>query len=167
MKQKVKFSAFSTTITLLVIISLIAIAIYTFRGGAPHWCPYCIATLIIAILITASFYAPLSISVDNQYLTINFLFRKKHLPLSEIEKVMMCPPTMAEIRICGSGGCFGYWGWFREPSIGTYFAYYGKASDCFLVELKNKRKYLLGCEDSTKIVEFIRKENNMANLTHS
>lgn len=32
---------------------------------------------------------------------------------------------------------------------------YGKASDCFLVELKNKRIYLLGCEDSSQIVDFI------------
>ncbi len=50
---------------------------------------------------------------------------------------------MAERKICRSGGFFGYWGWLSEPSIGKYFAYYGKASDCSLVELKNGKRYLI------------------------
>ncbi len=68
---------------------------------------------------------------------------------------MLCPPTMAERRICGSGGFFGYWGWFKEPSIGKYFAYYGKASDCFLVELKDGKKYLIGCSNPSEVVSYI------------
>lgn len=64
---------------------------------------------------------------------------------------------MAEKRICGSGGWFGYYGWFREPTIGKYFAYYGKASDCFLVRLKNGKNYVLGCEDKNEFVGYIRK----------
>ena len=66
-------------------------------------------------------------------------------------------PTMAKKRICGSGGWFGYYGWFSEPSIGKYFAYYGKASDCFLVTLKDGKKYVLGCESPDEMVEVINK----------
>ena len=64
---------------------------------------------------------------------------------------------MAKKRICGSGGWFGYYGWFSEPSIGKYFAYYGKASDCFLVTLKDGKKYVLGCESPDEMVEVINK----------
>ena len=97
----------------------------------------------------------MSISVDEANLNINRSLRIKSIPLKEIKSVKLCPPTMAEKRICGSGGWFGYWGWFSEPSIGKYFAYYGKASDCFLIELKDGKKYLLGCADAPLMVERI------------
>lgn len=66
----------------------------------------------------------------------------------DIAEVKLCQPTMGAIRICGSGGFFGWYGWFREGDIGKYFAYYGKSSDCFLVTLKDGRKYMLGCTDA-------------------
>lgn len=97
----------------------------------------------------------MSISVDDTNLNINRSLRIKSIPLKEIKSVRLCPPTMAEKRICGSGGWFGYWGWFSEPSIGKYFAYYGKASDCFLIELKNEKKYLFGCSDAPAMAEYI------------
>ena len=69
----------------------------------------------------------------------------------------MCAPTMGTIRICGSGGWFG---WFSEKDLGKYFAYYGKASDCFLVTLKNGKKYMLGCKDTPKMVNAINEKIN-------
>lgn len=63
---------------------------------------------------------------------------------------------MGEKRIFGSGGFFGWYGWFSEADLGKYFAYYGKASDCFLVTLKNGRKYMLGCADAPAMVAEIR-----------
>ncbi len=65
---------------------------------------------------------------------------------------------MGTRRIAGSGGFMGYWGWFREGDIGKYFAYYGKASDCFLVTLRNGRRYMLGCNDAPEMVAAIQKE---------
>lgn len=90
-------------------------------------------------------------------LNINRPLKIKSIPLSLITSVELYSPTMASRRICGSGGWFGYYGWFKDPSIGKYFAYYGKASDCFLVTLKDGKKYVLGCEASDEIVEYINK----------
>jgi len=59
---------------------------------------------------------------------------------------------MAARRICGSSGLGGYWGWFSERDIGRYFAYYGKASECFIVKLRSGRQYMIGCNDAAKIV---------------
>lgn len=64
---------------------------------------------------------------------------------------------MGALRICGSGGFFGYWGWFKERDLGKYFAYYGKSSDCFLVTLKSGNKYMLGCTEPEEMVDFINK----------
>ena len=98
---------------------------------------------------------PLSISVDKESLNINRPLKIKSIQLSEITDVRMCAPTMGTIRICGSGGWFGWYGWFSEKDLGKYFAYYGKASDCFLVTLKNGKKYMLGSKDAPEMVKAI------------
>lgn len=60
---------------------------------------------------------------------------------------------MGERRVCGSGGWFGYWGWFHDRELGRYFAYYGKSSDCFLVRLRNGRSYVIGCQNPQTIID--------------
>ena len=137
-----------TAIGLIILIS----CLYYCRN---NWGIYLIGACLILLCATALLYMPMSISVDDANLNINRSLRIKSIPLKEIKSVKLCPPTMAEKRICGSGGWFGYWGWFSEPSIGKYFAYYGKASDCFLVELKNGKNYLLGCADAPEMVKYI------------
>jgi hypothetical protein len=37
-------------------------------------------------------------------------------------------------------------------------AYYGKASDCFLIRLDNGKKYVLGCKDADAMVDYIQKQ---------
>lgn len=120
-----------------------------------NWGVYVIGAILILLCVAALFYMPFSISVNDTNLYINRSLKIKSIPLKEIKSVKLCPPTMTEKRICGSGGWFGYWGWFSEPSIGKYFAYYGKASDCFLIEQKNGKKYLLGCDDAPTMVEYL------------
>lgn len=110
---------------------------------------------IILLFLFALFYMPLSISLGKESLNIQRSLKIKSIPLSEIADVRLCPPTMGTIRICGSGGWFGWYGWFRERDLGKYFAYYGKASDCFLVTLKDGRKYMLGCKDAAEMVKLI------------
>ncbi len=155
MKHNVKLSTFSIVTTTLFIFVMAALSVYGYRGGMPQWLAYGIAGLLIVMIIMAFFYMPLNISVTDNCLKINFILRRKSIPLKDIESAMLCPPTMAEHKICGSGGFFGYWGWFYEASIGRYFAYYGKASDCFLVKMKSGRQYLLGCENPAPIVDAI------------
>lgn len=119
---------------------------------------YIICAVLVLWMALALYYMPMSISCNGNELDIRRSLRIKRIPLSDIESVTVCPPTMAERRICGSGGWFGYWGWFSEPSIGKYFAYYGKSSECFLVTLKSGRKYLLGCENMQDMVDYIQKQ---------
>lgn len=121
---------------------------------------YMVMSTLIILCFTALCYMPLSISIRNGELNINRPLKIKSIPLSSIESVKLVSPTMAKRRICGSGGWFGYYGWFKEPSIGKYFAYYGKASDCFLVTLKDGKRYVLGCENPKDMVDFINESIN-------
>lgn len=151
MKRRVNLSTYSVIMTAIALIVLL-VCLYNCSDNRGICL---ISTCLIVLCGSALFYMPLSLSVDVTNLNINRSVRIKSIPLKDIKSVKLCSPTMAERRITGSGGWFGYWGWFSEPSIGKYFAYYGKASDCFLVELQDGKKYLLGCDDASTIVDYL------------
>ncbi len=117
----------------------------------------CLLLAILWILCCSTLlFSPLSVSLESDRLCVNFALRYRSFALSDIRSVSLCAPTMGTQRICGSGGFFGYYGWFAERDLGKYFAYHGKASDCFLVTLKNGKKYMLGCRDAHEMVSAIR-----------
>ena len=154
MKRKVELSTYSIILTLATILIFVSGMIRCLHSG-PEWLAYLLGGSLVLVSGFALFFTPLSISVEDGCLNVNMLLRSKSIPLREIQSISLCPPTMAEKRIFGSGGVYGYWGWFREASIGKYMAYYGKASDCFLLRLKNGKTYMLGCIDPLGMMEYI------------
>lgn len=153
MKQPVILSAFSLIIT---IVSNAFILSIMFLNNPPVYVQISLGVIWGMTVLASLFYMPLSISADKTAIYINRSLRIKAIPIQDVASVKLCPPTMGAIRICGSGGFFGYWGWFKERDLGKYFAYYGRSSDCFFVELKNGRKYMLGCKNAPKMVEHIQ-----------
>lgn len=154
MKHKVKLSSISVVYSIVILCIYVAALCFMAKRGEVA-VVYVLAAGLVVRCLCALYYTPLAISVDDRNLCIHRSLKIKEIPLNEIYSVRLCPPTMAERRICGSGGLFGYWGWFGERDLGKYFAYYGKSSDCFLVTLKNGRKYMLGCENPEEIVGYI------------
>ena len=157
MKQQVLLSRFSLIITVVSNALLIGLM---FFNNPPAYIQISLGVICCMTLLATLFYMQMSISADKTAICINRSLRVKTIPMQDVESVKLCPPTMGAIRICGSGGFFGYWGWFKERDLGKYFAYYGRSSDCFLVELKDGRKYMLGCKNPQKMVEYI---NSMIN----
>lgn len=152
MKRNVELSSYCWIISSLSTALMCGVLLYALKQPEHKWAIITIGIVIISLLLSALFYMPVSISVDDKDLNINRSLRIKSIPLADIADVRLCQPTMGAIRICGSGGWFGWYGWFRERDLGKYFAYYGKASDCFLVTLKDGRKYMLGCKDAPDMV---------------
>ena len=157
MKKKVELSAYSIVISAFGMSILCFVLCLQVSRDVLNWLSWTIFGVIISLCFCVLFYSPLSLSLSDSALSVNRLLRVRRIPLSEIESVRLCPPTMGAKRIFGSGGWFGYYGWFSEGDLGKYFAYYGKSSDCFLVTLKNGMKYMLGCKDAPEMVEAIRK----------
>ena len=152
MESKVKLSAFSIILTLIltgVIISAVVFFLWNHEDKGIIG-----AVILFFMLISGWLYGPVTIAVYEKSVTINSVLRKQRLDISNIESVELFQPTMASIRIFGSGGYMGYWGVYRGY-IGRYIAYYGKASDCFLINMKNGGKYVLGCEHPEEMVNFI------------
>lgn len=152
MKHKVTLSTFSVIFSFVTLLLLLWLLYYSKNDGLA----ITVGVIIISWMFLVGLFMPLSITVDENLLIVKRAFKKKRIPYSEIEEIYLCPPTMAERRLLGSGGFFGYWGWFREKDLGKYFAYYGKASDCFLVRLKDGSQYMLGCQNPSKIVDHIK-----------
>ena len=154
-KKRVELSTYCWIISALSTALMCGVFVYALKRPDNEWA-VCILGVAIALLFLFTLcYMPLSISVDKESLNINRPLKIKSIPLPEITDVRMCAPTMGTIRICGSGGWFGWYGWFSEKDLGKYFAYYDKASDCFLVTLKNGKKYMLGCKDAPEMVKAI------------
>lgn len=155
MKHPVKFSSFSLFLTLANIAFFVYI-IMSLRDDGPKWLMWLIVTLMTVMIVGALIYMPLSVSVNDRALSVRRPLAVKRLPLSDIATIQLMQPTIGEKRIIGSGGWFGYWGRFSDRVLGRYFAYYGKASDCFLVRLKDGRQYMIGCEEPGAVVDCVK-----------
>ena len=55
--------------------------------------------------------------------------------------------------MCGSGGFMGYWGYFHDIIIGSYFGYYGDRSQCVLVRLMSGAQYVVSCKEPDRLLE--------------
>lgn len=160
MKKKVVLSAYCWVVSVLCLVVLLGMFFWQYSEPNVGWPVWVLLGVVIFMCLTALLYAPVSISLDGDKLTLHTSVLRKAIPLAQIASVALCPPTMAEGRVIGSGGFFGYYGIFREKSIGRYRAFYGKASDCFLVTLKNGKKYMLGCKDAPEMVNAINEKIN-------
>ncbi len=155
MKRTVKMSTYSMVMSIIGIMIMAGMYFYVLRNGQ-IWLAYVIAAMVLVICGGVLIYMPMSISVDDKALHINRSLMQKTIPLADIKSIELIQPTMAERLIIGSRGWFGYWGRFSEATLGRYFAYYGKASDCFLVVLKDGRRYMLGCDDPASVVDYVK-----------
>lgn len=154
MKKSVRFSLWSWIWTAaLTAFCVIMGGIWYFDGKYEKAIVITVAFAICVVL--ALIYAPLYVKVTDKHVAVRRPLMSRVINMDDIVSVQLCPPTMGAVRVCGSGGWFGYWGWFKERDLGKYFAYYGRSSDCFLVTLKDGRKYIIGCTDAPYVVETI------------
>ena len=154
-KCKVVLSNGSVTFSCLLIVGL-GVLSYLFFTHGELWAAVVAAAALLALVAGALLYAPAYIGLDGDTLVIGHPLRVRRLPVGEIADVRVCPPTMGARRLFGSGGFLGYWGVFSERDLGRYTAFHGRASDCFLVTLRDGRKFLLGCEDYPAMVSSIK-----------
>lgn len=153
MKNKVKFSNLSKFLTIFVI--FIFIAGFFMVSSRSELIIY--SLIVFPTFFISLYYCPESIEADHQGITLNRLMSKpKIFQYGDIKLVETCYPSAGGIRLCGSGGFFGYWGYFNDIMYGNYFGYYGSRDHCFIVELKEGRKYILGCENQVEFVKYIK-----------
>ena len=135
MKQQVKLSTSSFISTIACLVLLIGC---TFIIPEIEW-QIGWSIFVVIMLVISLCYMPMSIGADENAIYINRSLKIKAIPMADVVSVKLCPPTMGAIRVCGSGGFLGYWGWFKERALGIYFVYFEIAAGCFLVDLAKER----------------------------
>ncbi len=154
MKNKVKYSVYSIIVSVLVI-GLFIVGLFAVCDDPDKLIVFSI--IIAGTAIFSLYYCPLSTEADDSAIRLNRLMSKpKTFAYSDIRSVDTCYPSAGSLKLCGSGGFLGYWGYFNDIMIGTYFGYYGSRSYCILVTLKNGRQYVLGCQNPVEMVDYIK-----------
>lgn len=154
MKNKVKFSIYSKIITVLVLI-LFADGVIALLDNTRELPLFCI--IMGGATITGLYFCPISIEADQSEIKLHrLLSHPKCFAYNDIQSVDTCYPSAGGLRLCGSGGFFGYWGYFNDIMIGTYLGYYGSRSECILIRLKNGKQYVLGCENAVAMANYIK-----------
>lgn len=152
MKSKVQLSKYAFILTLLINIVLIICCVTMYNETPGFWI---VLSILCLLLVFGLLFGPTQIVADSKYVIIRSFLKKQKILTRDIASVELFQPTMGAYRLFASGGYFGYWGLFREGDIGRYAGYYGKASDCFLIRMKNGDKYVLGCKNPSEMVDFI------------
>lgn len=153
MKQNIKFSSFSRIITASVLV-LFVVGGVSLRGNTHDFTIFCI--IAAATTFVGLYYCPKSVAAtENGIILHRLLSSPKVFRYNEIKDVDTCYPSAGGIRLCGSGGFFGYWGYFNDIMFGNYFGYYGSRNNCFIVKMKDGKQYVLGCNDAAEIVGFV------------
>ena len=152
MKSKISFSRFATILTVITLGLLFVGCIATVHEKPAF---FILLSIYLILVISALFYGAAYIKADADNITMGSILKSRKIPMQGVESVEMFHPSMGAIRIFASGGFMGYWGVFRDGAIGRYYAFYGNASDCFLVCMKNGDKYVLGCDNPDKMVDYI------------
>lgn len=156
MKQKVKFSAYALIITAAVMI-LSVVGIFSLIDAGEKLALFCI--IMGATIAFGLYYCPKSIEATESGITLHrLLSAPKVFNYNSIQAVDTCYPSLGGLRLCASGGFFGYWGYFSDIMIGSYFGYYGSRSNCVLVKLKGGKQYVLGCENPALFVSFVNQK---------
>ena len=100
--------------------------------------------LLVVLLITYGL-SPRGFSLGPEGLRIHRPFGAHVLPLGKVRNARRAQPgELCGLRTFGSGGMFGFFGWFWSRKLGHYRAYVTHRRDMVLVEAE--RPYLLSPE---------------------
>lgn len=152
MKCKVKFSRLCKITTIAVILLFIGLIIFGEIKGDDVRFLYPIFFLMI---LSGLFYSPVSVEFSSRDFIIHRALKDKVIPLDAIKSADYCFPSGGGLRLCGSGGFMGFWGYFHDITIGSFFGYYGDREQCVVIRLKSGRQYVVSCSDPSFILNGI------------
>lgn len=140
MKFRCTWSKLVTYITFAVI-GLLGFALYKL-GIDGH---IEVFTFILIIILVCFSYTPLYIEVTEESLILRRVMGSISIYRKDIQAITAYKVKGA-IRQFGSGGFFGYLGWFFNSEIGSYFSYSTDENSQILIITKY-RKYVISCEN--------------------
>lgn len=155
MKSRISYSRYATLLTAILSGVMVVGCIVRVKDEPAF---FTLLAITLVLFVCMLFLGVAYIKADSNNIVLGSILRGKKIQMCDIESVELFTPSTGTIRVCASGGFMGYWGIFRDDTIGKYYGFYGKASDCFLIRLKNGSKYVLGCNHPDKMVDYIKSQ---------
>lgn len=100
--------------------------------------------------------APEYLESDGERLTLKTMMWRYRIPIDEITGVRTYLPGEDTRMVLCSCDFFGHWGVYRDRKTGYYRACYGRADEAFMITLRNGQHYLLGCDEASEMVGYIK-----------
>lgn len=157
-KLNVQWSTYVKCITFLVAIIIVAVEagiIYKLLHSF-DWLLLMVGIFFLLIFIYNLFESPLSIEVTDSQVLLNKITTQIKINFDEIDTIRIYKRGTFDIRLFGSGGFCGFIGYFSSKEIGKYRAYVGNYDQAFLIKTKNKKNYVLSCEDRDLIISRVK-----------
>jgi cytochrome c biogenesis protein CcdA len=114
-----------------------------------------LGTLILAIgvLMIVRGY-----SVQAGQVIVHGLFWNKAYPLVDLCDIESQPfATVGSIRTFGIGGFFSFWGYYHNPTLGSYLSFVTDAANTVVLKFENAR-IVVSPDDPVAFVEAVRRE---------
>ncbi|PXV58899.1 PH (Pleckstrin Homology) domain-containing protein [Dysgonomonas alginatilytica] len=157
-KLNVQWSTYVKCITFLVAIIIVAVEIGIILKllHSFDWLLLMVGIAFLFIFIYNLFEAPVSLEVNDSQIVLNKITSQVKINFNEIETIRIYKRGTFDIRLFGSGGFCGYIGHFSSKEIGKYRAYVGNYNQAFLIKTRNKKNYVLSCEDRDLIISRVK-----------
>ena len=113
-----------TTLTLALLLGLALYGALLFPPSAPRLARLAVIFLPLAIVLGTLPFVVRSFVLAPGELRVQRLGWQNRFALAEVVSVDINPNALrGSLRLCGSGGLFGFFGWFWNKKLGVYRAY--------------------------------------------
>ena len=142
-----------------IAVALILFATYHFTTSLLNhfnWLELLLAVFLFAIILYFFLESPRYITLTDSHLILKKMFGNLVINLGEIEEIRPYSASSFNYRLLGSGGLFGFIGVFQNKEVGKYRAYVGDYKQAFIVETKNKKNFVLSCENCAEVINIVK-----------
>ena len=146
----------------IVILSVFVMMYLVARGICNLIIGWVIMALILIPSILSFFIFPVYIVADDEGVGVRTLARTKQIPYENIDRIVRVDEQplfspISTIRLFGSGGVFGYIGWFRSKGIGTFLSYATDEKNVFLIYRKKGKPVAISVNDPDEFMPYYLK----------
>lgn len=160
-KYDVNWSDNTLIITIIVTIVIIFALYKTLKEKSTT------GTIITGLVILGHIFClsqmPVNIKIENNKFLLNKLIGRLEIDINDIVDSGMLTGDMG-VRF-GSGGSFGFLGYFKNEKLGEYTAYVRDTDNKFYIKLRDNKTYVFSCENPQKLLQNIQIFKNKIGLS--
>jgi len=165
MKNEIRFSApWSRSVKIIsalvfaVLLGIVFVGSRKLPDSAPLSARLAATLIPVAILTGTLPFVVRGYFISDGEMRIARLGWQNRFALAEVVSVSVDPEAMRwSIRLCGSGGLFGFFGWFRNKTLGTYRAYATDPKNTVVVKLRDRTIVVTPDEPARFVQEMLRR----------